>query len=182
MDKHQLKQLIKNKTEFEVFDTFNEKYSELAISLCCFLAKFQIIAISTCNSEHIDDIGMNEPDPFGCFINKTEYDASSTYAEIVINKKKCEELELSDQEIHAAIAHEIGHVIFFFIEDKENKKDMEEVICDQYACRMGLADSLISLLDKLIGSGDYSQDHVRLLSNRKRFVAAYIAAKGCFMK
>lgn len=29
MDKHQL---IKNKTELEVFDTFNEKYSEFAIS------------------------------------------------------------------------------------------------------------------------------------------------------
>ena len=182
MDKHQLNQLIKNKTEFEVFDTFNEKYSELAISLCCFLAKFQIIAISTCNSEHIDDIGMKESDPFGCFIDKTEYDASSTYAEIVINKKKCEELELSDQEIHAAVAHEIGHVIFFFIEDKENKKDMEEVICDQYACRIGLADSLISLLDKLISSGDYPQGHILLLSNRKRYITAYMAARGCLTK
>ncbi len=179
MDKHQL---IKNKTELEVFDTFNEKYSEFAISLCYLLTMFQIFAISTYDSEHVDDIGMKVSDPFGCFINKTEYDASSTYAEIVINKKKCEELELSEQEIHAAIAHEIGHVIFFFIEDKENKKDMEEVICDQYACRMGLADSLISLLDKLISSGDYSQGHILLLSNRKRFITAYIAAKGCFMK
>ncbi len=177
MDKHQLNQLIKNKTEFEVFDTFNEKYSELAISLCCFLAKFQIIAISNYESEHIDDIGMKESDPFGCFIDKTEYDASSTYAEIVINKKKCEELELSDQEIHAAIAHEVGHVIFYFLENKENKKEIEEVICDQYACRMGLADSLCSLLDKLISSRDYSQGHMLLLSNRKRFIAAYNAAK-----
>ena len=167
MEKHQL---INNKTGLEVFDTLNEKYSEIAISLCYILAKFQIIAISTYDSKHIGDIGMNESDTFGCFIDKTEYDASSTYAEIVINKKKCEELELSNQEIHAAIAHEIGHVIFYFIKDKENKKDMEEVICDQYVCRMGLADSLASLLDKLICSRDNSQGQILLLSNRKRFI------------
>lgn len=179
MDKYQL---IKNRTGLKVFDTFNEKYGEIAISLCYLLAKFQIIAISTYDSEHIDDIGMKQSDPFGCFIDNTEYDGSSTYAEIVINIKKCEELELSDQEFHAAIAHEIGHMIFYFLENKENEKDIEEVICDQYVCRMGLADSLFSLLDKLIGSGDYSQDHVRLLSNRKRFVAAYIDAEGCLVK
>ncbi len=175
-------QLIINKTELEVFDTFNKKYCNIAISICCLLAKFQIVALRINDSEHITDIGLNEYDPMGFYINKTEYDASSTYAEIVINEKKCEELELSSHELYAAIAHEVGHVIFYFREDKENKKNMEEIICDQYACRMGLADSLISLLDKLIGSGDYSQDHVRLLSNRKRFIAAYIDAEGCLVK
>lgn len=175
MDKHQL---IKNRTGLKVFDTFNEKYSEITISLCDLLSKFQIIAISIYDSKHIDDIRMEVPDPFGCFIGKNEYDASSTYAEIVINEKRCEELKLSNHEMYAAIAHEVGHVIFFFKEDKENIKDFEEIICDYYACLMGLAESLVSLLNKLIRSGDYSQDHIRLLTNRKKFIDVYKTEKG----
>ena len=86
-------------------------------------------------------------------------------------------MKLSNHEMYAAIAHEVGHVIFFFKEEKENKKDFEEIICDYYACLMGLAESLVSLLNKLIRSGDYSQDHIRLLTNRKKFIDVYKTEK-----
>ena len=166
-------QLIINKSGLKVFDTFNEDLSRIAISICNLLTKFQIYALSVNDSKHIEDIGMKDSDPMACYINKTEYDASSTYAEIVINEEKCEKMILSEEEMLAAIAHEVGHIIFYFLDGKENKRDMEEVICDNYACRMGLGKPLASVLDKLINLGGYSQEHELLLLNRKRFILAF---------
>ena len=111
--------LIINKTKLKVFDTFNKENSGLAISICPLLKKFQINAIAMSDSKHVYDIGMEDYDPFGSYIYKSQYDASSTYAEIVINENRCTELNISEQEMLAAIAHEVGHIIFFFLEDKE---------------------------------------------------------------
>ena len=90
-----------------------------AISICNILSKFQIIAVDYNDSLYVDKIDLKEYEAFGNYINKEEYDASSTYAEIIVNESVCSKLRLSEQEMMAAIAHEIGHIMFFFKTDKE---------------------------------------------------------------
>ena len=75
----------------------------------------------------------------------------------------------------AAIAHEIGHIILFFREDKNSYKgQVEEVGCDMYACKIGLAVPLSSLLRKLIESHLYSLEQVDILKNRLIYISPYI--------
>lgn len=167
-------QLIVNKTIVKAFDTFNSEYALKAISICNILSKFQIIAVDYNDSLYVDKIDLKEYEAFGNYINKEEYDAYSTYAEIIVNESVCSKLRLSEQEMMAAIAHEIGHVIFFFKSDKEAfQGQAEEVRCDIYACRMGLAIPLYSLLEKLIKTGDYQLELVNQMINRLLYIKAF---------
>jgi len=165
-------QLIGNKTIVKAFDTFNSEYALKAISICNILSKFQIIAVDYNDSLYVDKIDLKDYEAFGFYINKVGIEPSSTYAEIIVNERVCERMGLSEQEMIAAIAHEVGHIIFYF---KTNKEDFqgqaEEVCCDTYACRMGLAIPLCSLLEKLIDSGDYQMELVNQMKNRLFYIA-----------
>ena len=164
--------LIVNKTKLEVFNTFNREYASKAISICPVLRKFQIVATNYDESSHIHDVDLKDYEAFGFYINKVGIEPSSTYAEIIVNERVCERMGLSEQEMIAAIAHEVGHIIFYF---KTNKEDFqgqaEEVCCDTYACRMGLAIPLCSLLEKLIDSGDYQMELINQMKNRLFYIA-----------
>lgn len=166
--------LIVNKTKFEVFDTFNSKYASKAISICPVLGKFQIVAMNYDESSHIHDVDLKDYEAFGSYINKAGTEPSSTYAEIIINERVCDRTKLSEQEMIAAIAHEVGHIIFYF---KTNKEDFqgqaEEVSCDTYACRMGLAIPLCSLLEKQIYTGDYQMEFVNQMKNRLFYIKEF---------
>lgn len=165
-------QLVINKTNISAFDTFNSEYALKAISICNILSKFQIIAVDYNDSLYVDKIDLKDYEAFGFYINKVGIEPSSTYAEIIVNERVCERMGLSEQEMIAAIAHEVGHIIFYF---KTNKEDFqgqaEEVCCDTYACRMGLAIPLCSLLEKLIDSGDYQMELVNQMKNRLFYIA-----------
>ena len=168
-------QLVINKTNISAFDTFNSEYALKAISICNILSKFQIIAVDYNDSLYVDKIDLKEYEAFGNYINKEEYDASSTYAEIIVNESVCSKLRLSEQEMMAAIAHEIGHIMFFFKSDKEKYGGQaEEVFCDQFACKIGLAKPLNTLLNKLVLSGDYKEELVRQMKNRIIFIMMFL--------
>ena len=164
--------MVINKTNISAFDTFNSEYALKAISICNILSKFQIIAVDYNDSLYVDKIDLKDYEAFGFYINKVGIEPSSTYAEIIVNERVCERMGLSEQEMIAAIAHEVGHIIFYF---KTNKEDFqgqaEEVCCDTYACRMGLAIPLCSLLEKLIDSGDYQMELVNQMKNRLFYIA-----------
>lgn len=152
-------QLIINKTNLSVFEAFEKDYSSKAISICSLLNKFQIFAVNHSDSLHLKEVDFGKNDAFANFINKTEYDASTTYAEIIVDFDVCNRLNLTDEEMKAAIAHEVGHIMFFFIEDKNNYRGLsEEIICDKYVCQMGLKTYLKSLLQKLIKSRLYPEN------------------------
>ncbi len=147
-------QLIINKTGIESFDTFNnEGYSSQAISICYLLEKFHIYLVNFNDTLYAKEAKLNKSDAFACYINKEEDDASSTYAEIIVNMDVCHKLGLTGQELLAAVAHEVGHIILYFREDKETLTESEkEILSDKYACKMGLSKPLHSLLQKLIDS------------------------------
>lgn len=148
--------LIINHTRIRAFDTFNEQYSAKAIEICQLLKEFQIYLVLDYDSQYFNSVNMEENDPFGYYIEVKTGRASDAIAEIMVNKTLCERLELTAQEMLAAVAHEVGHIMFYFHTEKEKWKGIdEEMICDEYVCRMGLKDEMVSLLKKMIDSGKY---------------------------
>lgn len=148
-------QLIINRTGIKNFDSFNnEGYSARAVLLCPPLSKFKINLVEHSKTKYSKEIDLKENDAFTYYLyQKTDNDASSVYAEIVVNEEVCNELCLTEQEQLAAIAHEVGHIILYFREDKETLTESEkEILSDKYACKMGLSKPLHSLLQKLIDS------------------------------
>lgn len=174
--------LIKNKTSIGTLDLFNESFSSIAISLCPLLNKFSIYIVSHLKTNHANETLFNENDTFSYYVRKEEEDASSTYAEIIVNEDLCNNLSFTIQEMLAAIAHEIGHIIMFFRADKDVIQSLEEFCSDNYACQMGLATPLYSLLNKLINSGLYSEAQIKIMQKRLYFINIYIESHDCYSK
>ena len=165
-------QLIINKTGIKSFDAFNnEGYGSRAVLLCSLLKKFQINIINSIDTHFAKVAQLNKNDAFVYYINKDEDDASSTYAEIIVNMDVCYKLGLTEQEQLAAVAHEVGHIIIYFREDKESlSESMEELECDLYACKMGLSKPLSSLLNKMYDSHLYSKEQETLFLKRLLYI------------
>lgn len=83
---------------------------------------------------------------FGCYVLKETNNAQDTISGIIINEELCSQLELTTNDKLAAIAHEIGHIIYFFL---ENKPIDEELKADEFACKIGLSRELLGLLGKM---------------------------------
>lgn len=161
-----MKDLIINNTNIKIQESFLEDLSNKAISICPLLKKFPIFMVSHCDTIHAKDVKLNKNDVFICYMNKESEDASSTYAEIIVNEGLCGTLKLTEQEMLAAIAHEIGHIIFNFGDGKESLLTQEEFCCDNCACQMGFAEPLFSLLRKLMDSNLYSEDMIKEMKSR----------------
>ena len=165
-------QLIVNKTGIKSFDAFNnEGYSSQVISLCYLLEKFHIYLVNSNETLYAKEAQLNENDAFAYYLNKEGYDASSTYAEIIVNTDVCHKLGLTEQELLAAVAHEVGHIILYFSDNKEILTDFdEEILSDKVACKIGLSKPLHSLLHKLLNSHLCSKDQETLFKMRLIFV------------
>lgn len=82
-------------------------------------------------------------------------------------------LKLTTSDKLAAIAHEIGHIMFFFL---ENKQIDEELKADEFACKIGLSLELLGLLDKIKGANMYSntiKEHIELRLQLIKIYASY---------
>ena len=159
--------LIINNTDIVILNAFNEDYGNTAIELCPLLSTFQIIVVNHSDTKYALEANLIENDTFAYYLNKESEDASSTYAEIIVNKELCEKMHFTNQEYLAAVAHEIVHIVLFFCSNKEMfKGEGEEIISDVFACRMGLSLPLSSLLKKLVSSGLYSDGQIQLMKKR----------------
>ena len=174
-------EFVNNKTDIAILNSFNEEFSHAAIDICPLLSKFQIIIVNHYETKYASVANLNENDTFAYYLNKESEDASSTYAEIIVNKELCDKLLFTGQEYLAAVAHEIGHIIFYFRSDKELfQGEAEEIVSDSFACRMGLAHPLSTLINKLISSGLYSDNQIQLMRKRLSIIE-YYESNGCFM-
>ena len=166
--------MINNNTNIEILNSFNEEFSHAAIEICPFLSKFQIIIVNHSDTKYASEANLTENDTFAYYLTKESEDASSTYAEIIVNKELCEKLQFTNQEYQAAVAHEIGHIIFYFNSYKDMfQGEAEEIISDNYACRMGLSLPLSSLIKKMMSSGLYSDIQVQLMKKRLSVIELY---------
>ena len=69
------------------------------------------------------------------------------------NEYKVNEIGLDQEECYACIAHELGHMMDPNQRNLEHQQD-REIYADSIACKLGLGDSMISALHKMI---DYYQ-------------------------
>ena len=86
----------------------------------------------------------SEPFVFNRVINK---------GSIWYNEYKVNEIGLDQEECYACIAHELGHMMDPNQRNLEHQQD-REIYADSIACKLGLGDSMISALNKMI---DYYQ-------------------------
>ena len=86
----------------------------------------------------------SEPFAFNKAINK---------GSIWYNEHKVNEIGLDHEECYACIAHELGHMMDPNQRNLEHQQD-REITADRIACELGLGNSMISALNKMI---DYYQ-------------------------
>jgi hypothetical protein len=164
-------QLVNNTTNVSAFDTFNEFYAPKAVQICPILKKFRINIVSHNITKYAKEAQLCENDAFVYYLKQEkDNDASSVYAEIIVNTDICNKLQLTEQELLAGVAHEVGHIIFYFRTDKDQLHGFEEINSDYYASEMGLLHPLLTLLRKLITSGLYPDELVEQMRQRHYFI------------
>lgn len=152
--------MLDNQTGRSFIDTFDEYYSDAFFGICNLLEKFKIKVVDAVNftvpETFKDDPDAEGMEPLRNFIQKTEYDASSTDATIVVDFALCDKIGIKGNMLLASIAHEVGHVIFFFLSNNETyDNEAEEMKADTYAKKVHLDIPLIESLKLLINSGYY---------------------------
>lgn len=165
-------------TSIEDFNSFEELYKSNVYSVCNLLKKFSINVHTIFEYKNLLEIHPKLPviedidkDLFGCYVLKETNDAKDTISGIIINEDLCSQLKLTTNDKLAAIAHEIGHIMFFFI---ENKQINEEIKADEFACKMGLSVELLGFLKKLQKSDIYNEPTIRHLELRLQAIKKYI--------
>ena len=166
-------------TNIKSFNLFEELYESNLYAVCNLLEKFSInvhtiggykdLLEKDSKIPVVEDIDKNL---FGCYILKETNDARNTISGIIINDELCSSLKLTISDKLAAIAHEIGHIMFFFL---ENKQIDEELKADEFACKIGLSLELLGLLDKIKGANMYSntiKEHIEL---RLQLIKIYVS-------
>lgn len=165
-------------TSLKEFDTFEEMYKSNVYSVCNLLKKFSINVHTIGEYKDLLEITPKLPvienidkDLLGCYILKGTNDAKDTISGIIINEELCSRLELTTNDKLAAIAHEIGHIFFFFL---ENKPIDEELKADEFACKMGLSIELLGLLEKIKRANIYDEATTKYLEWRLMTIKEYI--------
>lgn len=161
--------------EYPIFEKFCNNYGSKITSICHLMTKFKIhiysldqYLVSADNLPQIEDV---ENQLFACFVKNDTIHAETTVAGIVFTQSLIDEFDLTESEQFAAIAHEIGHILYFY----SNNRDLysagqgEEIYADTLACKIGLAESMLSTIVKLERSKMYS-DNQSLFNIRKTFI------------
>lgn len=160
--------LIINKTNLEVFDTFVQKYGQKALVLYPEFDDIQIYAVSIFNTRYAEEVDFYEHDSFGFYFN---YIAEPKYAEIIVNVETCRKMNFTEQEMMAAIAHELGHIKYTNINEVDEQDKFSEIYSDEFTCDIGLGKPLSSLLNKFINSGDFPEEMLQNIRERLMYIS-----------
>lgn len=164
--------MLDNKTSNKIIDTFNYKYAQLLIDKCNVLSNHTILVLSKTQYQYCELYNefknVDYDDTPLWFVHSSINDDFV----IIIDFEFCSRLKLSDDEIMASIAHEIGHIMYYFHDNYDDNDDMlKELIADRYAIGIGLGKPLISTLEKLI---KYHEDSCQVIKMRVDFAKFHI--------
>ena len=156
-----------------IFSSFEEQFRDRLISLFPILKKISIKTFSlqqykSAPENYIIQIKDPEKQPLSCFIYNNTGAIEETICGIVINDDLINSLKISEHEIYAGIAHEIGHILFFFAENKDVNK--EEFFADSVACELNLKNEMSQLIEKVLISNIYPQFTNNQLRIRQLFL------------
>jgi hypothetical protein len=139
--------IFKNPQNIEVFNSFVDQFEKVINQIF----KEDIITICSINEQHT---------LFKCVANQNDPFATNTIMTplvIAINEKVCLQLKLSQEEQHAMIAHEIGHILDKSPREINNQLN-REYNADQFTIKLNLNKHLKTGLEKIIASGNYSEE------------------------
>lgn len=158
-------------TDQRIFEEFNQQYGDCLVSHYPLLGRFQVKIYSLDeylhSSEGLPEVEIqNQFSAF--FVNKENAAIETTNAGIIYNESLIRQLGLTESEQFAAIAHEIGHILYFFLENKRDYPELqgEEIYADKLACEIGLSAEMLSTIEKLERSG-ISRDPISQFGMRK---------------
>ena len=150
---------IQKQQEHPIFGRFNARYGDALVNYCPLLSKFQINILTVEEYKALPDgtplIDDIEKEAFACFIQKEGETADTTNAGIIFNQSQIDFFDFTEPEQHACVAHEIGHILYFFLDNKSDYSDPygEEIYSDSIATRLDLSSNLLSSIEKLGASG-----------------------------
>ncbi len=145
--------LFKNLQIIEVFNSFGDQF-ENAIN-------------ENYNGNTITIVVLNEQHPFFKAIANDNDPFARNFNNIAINEQVCQQLNLTQEEKFAMIAHEIGHILDNTPKDINNRLN-REYNADQFAVKLNLSKELKTGLEKLIESGDYPEENEGLKERIKK--------------
>ena len=159
-------------TDQRIFEEFNQQYGDCLVSHYPLLGSFQVKIFSLdeylASSENLPEIEDIRNQPYEVFVNKENVAIETTNADIIHNESLIRQLGLTELEQFAAIAHEIGHILYFFLENKRDYPGLQgkEIYADKIACEIGLAAEMLSTIEKLERSGIF-RDPISQFGMRK---------------
>jgi hypothetical protein len=150
---------ITNPQNIEIYTAFINEFEELLRNI----NPVSTINIEVVNVEYPLSVAVTiSDDPFAT-------NTIITPLLIVINETVCNDLNLSQRECFAMIAHEVGHILD--PTPREGNEFRREINADMFTVELDLVQDLINGLTKIIDSGNFTaqveviQDRICLLRN-----------------
>ena len=135
-----------NRKRISFVDRFIEKYSDK-------LSKYVDMTTVFLDGASIPEDFNIDPDT-PCFVMKPNY--KENRAQIIVNEDICKKFPFTDNELHALLAHEFGHL---FYKAFSCTQDIEkEFLADEMACQFGLKEQMISALSRMKASEFYDKN------------------------
>ena len=164
-------ELFHNHTSDDIFQNFEQKFKSVLYEEYPHLSLFYIDCYTIDQYQELERVpkfAELKKDAFAYSIEvKIVEEQHTIFAAVIFSPTLCKTFNFSEEEKYAAIAHEIGHIIHYF---NENLKDagimMIEIKADEVAIKLGLAEPLKSVLQKLKLSKFYSCEQCQLIDFR----------------
>lgn len=167
--------MFNNHTGDNIFHDFELQFKTKLYNDYIHISGFQIHCYTNSQYKQLANVPIIENleyDTFAYSIDvKFESGQFNTFAAIIYTPELCEQLNFSNKEKCAAIAHEIGHIIHYFNENLANAESMIiEMKADEVVTKLGLGKSLKTVLQKLKLSKLYSSEQSQLLDFRIQYL------------
>ncbi len=150
---------IHDQKEHPIFGLFNKRYGDTIVARWPQIGGFTIRILTTeefkVNTHGLPPVEDIEEQPFFCSSDQEDIRVETTKAGIIFNQALIDQVGLTEEELLASIAHEIGHIVLRF-RDKDGMYEQpqsEEIFADGIACQIGLARPLLSTIEKLESCG-----------------------------
>lgn len=164
-----------NHTLDNIFVDFERKYEQCIYTQYHHICNVSIHCLYTEQYLQLKDVptfDTLDKDPFAFSCKRIE-ETNLVEAYIIYSPSICNSLKFNGDEINAAIAHEVGHIVHYFNESLQGLPQIcQEIKADEIVSLLDLKESLISTLYKLINSKRFTECQCNDLIKRIMFLRA----------
>ena len=142
-----------NLSGIPIIEEFEQKYMNSIFALYPHISNLIINFVTSEQYLELENVtpidGLNN-DSFAYSCNRLN---NTFIGYIIFSPSICSDINLTQEEYHAALAHEVGHIVHYFNEALIGQPQLcQEIKADEVVVKIGLKESLISVLNKLIQS------------------------------